>query len=160
MNGQNIKIRKYYEQDAQDLAHIYYNTIHKVNIKDYTPEQVNAWAPADSIEDYSGWKEKLGKVKPFVAEIDGITVGFAEFEENGHIDCFYVHHQCQNMGIGSNLMNAIFDKAEQQKINRIYAEVSITAKPFFEAKGFTTVKEQIVDLRGQKLTNFVMEKLL
>ena len=156
----NITVRKYKESDAPDLANIYYNTIHTVNTRDYTEEQVNAWAPSDSLQDYSGWQTKLDKIKPFVAEIDSTIVGFAEFEPNGHIDCFYVHNEYQGAGVGSSLIQAIFEMAKQDNINRIYAEVSITAKPFFKAKGFKVVKEQTVNLRGVELKNFVMEKHL
>lgn len=153
-----ITVRKYKESDAPAIANIYYNTIHTVNIRDYTEEQVNAWAPYDSVQDYSGWQEKLAKIQPFVATINDTVVGFAEFEPNGHIDCFYVHHEYQGKGVGSVLMKTIFDKAEEDKISRIFAEVSITAKPFFQSKGFKVVKEQTVTLRGVELKNFVMEK--
>lgn len=155
-----ISIRKYKEADAPAIANIYYNTIHTVNTRDYTEKQVNAWAPYDSVQDYSGWQEKLAKIQPFVATINDTVVGFAEFEPNGHIDCFYVHHEYQGKGIGSALMAAIFEEGKKLQINRIYAEVSITAKPFFEAKGFKVVKEQTVTVRGVGMTNFVMEKML
>lgn len=155
-----ISIRKYRKTDAPAIANIYYNTIHTVNTKDYTEEQVNAWAPSDSVGDYSGWQKKLDNIRPFVAEIEGVVVGFVEFEPNGHIDCFYVHHEYQGKGIGSALMTAVFEKAEEDKINRIFAEVSITAKPFFEAKGFKVVKEQTVILRGVELKNFVMRRII
>lgn len=45
-----IIIRQYTSEDAQDLANIYYNTIHNINSQDYTEEQVNAWAPSSSLE--------------------------------------------------------------------------------------------------------------
>ena len=45
-------------------------------------------------------------------------------------------------------------------ISRLYSEVSITARPFYERMGFKVVKEQQVEMRGQVLTNFVMEKHL
>lgn len=156
----NINIREYKANDAQACANIYYNTIHNINTNDYSAEQVNAWAPYQSEEDYRGWKTKLDRIKPFVAEIEGVVVGFVEFEPNGHIDCFYVHHEYQGKGIGSALMTAVFEKAEGDKINRIFAEVSITAKPFFEAKGFKLAKEQAVTIRGVELKNFVMERFL
>ncbi len=153
-----IAVRKYKAEDAGSIAQLYYHTIHNINSHDYTEEQVNVWAPYDSVKDYSGWQEKLAKIQPFVATINDIVVGFAEFEPNGHIDCFYVHHEYQGKSIGSALMAAIFNEGKKQKINRIYAEVSITAKPFFEAKGFKVVKEQTVNLRGVELKNFVMER--
>jgi putative acetyltransferase len=152
-----IEIRKYKVADAKELANIYYHTIHNINIRDYSEEQVNAWAPASCLE-LEGWKKKWEKLPPIVAIIDGQVVGFAEFEDNGHIDCFYIHHQFQGKGVGSALIREIEQQALQQNILKIFAEVSITAKPFFLSKGFEVVKNQIVTIRGVKLSNFVMEK--
>ncbi|MDF3055666.1 MAG: family N-acetyltransferase [Gammaproteobacteria bacterium] len=59
---------------------------------------------------------------------------------------------------GSQRMNEVFNKAKTWQLKRVYAEVSITAKPFFESKGFNVVKQQNVNIRGIELTNFVMEK--
>ncbi len=157
MTSKKIIIREYKAEDAQDLANIYYNTIHKFNIQDYTQEQVNVWAPESSLE-ATGWAKKFERTKPFVATLDNTIVGFAEFEPDGHIDCFYCHHQWIGYGIGSALMKAIYEKAKQKKILRIFAEVSITARPFFEKQGFITTKEQTVVLEGVKLTNYKMEK--
>ncbi|MCE3046467.1 GNAT family N-acetyltransferase [Legionella sp. 16cNR16C] len=154
-----ITIRQYKENDAQDLAGIYYNTIHNINIRDYSPEQINAWAPSTSLE-LNGWKQKWEKITPVVALLENTIVGFAEFEPDGHIDCFYVHHEFQNQGVASALMTAIEKKAKENNVPRIYAEVSITAKPFFEKRGFQVIKKQSVTIRGCQLTNFVMEKAL
>ncbi len=159
MKSKKIIIREYKPEDVQDLANIYYNTIHKVNIRDYTEEQLNVWAPDTSLEK-SRWAEKLERTRPFVAIIEDTIVGFAEFESDGHIDCFYCHHEWIGYGIGSALMNAINKKAREQKNQRIYAEVSITARPFFEKQGFLVINEQTVLLKGIELTNFKMEKSL
>lgn len=151
-----ITIRGYQESDAGSLASIYYHTIHNINTKDYSKEQVDAWAPMSSLE-IEGWKKKWKRVVPLVAIADNTVVGFAEFESNGHIDCFYCHHEWLGKGVGSALMHALLDKADSSAIKKVFAEVSITAKPFFEAKGFLVVKEQIVEVRGVKLKNYVME---
>lgn len=153
-----ITTRQYKSSDAQALASIYYNTIHNINIRDYSQEQINAWAPSSSLE-LNGWKQKWEKLTPIVALSENIIVGFAEFESDGHIDCFYVHHEFQNKGVASALMTAIETKAKQNNISRIYAEVSITAKSFFEKREFQVIKKQNVTIRGCQLTNFVMEKI-
>jgi len=157
--NQQILVRRYQDNDAEFLSKIYYHTIHTINAKDYTKEQLDAWAPWSSVHDYIGWKEKLEKIKPFVALIDVVIVGFAEFEPNGHIDCFYVHHEFQGSGVGSTLMAEVVKDAARKALHRIYAEVSITAKPFFEKQGFSVVKQQTVTIRGAELTNYVMEKI-
>ena len=48
--SKKITIRQYDYSDAQDLANIYYYTIHNINSKDYSEEQINAWAPSSSLE--------------------------------------------------------------------------------------------------------------
>lgn len=154
-----ITIRSYSEADAPFLSAIYFHTIHNVNTKDYSTEQLDAWAPSTSLET-EGWMRKWKNLPPIIATINNKVVGFAEFEGNGHIDCFYCHHEYQGCGAGSALMKEIENRARKLKINKIFAEVSITAKPFFEAKGFAVKKEQSVIIRGVALTNFVMEKIL
>ncbi|WP_131782883.1 GNAT family N-acetyltransferase [Legionella gresilensis] len=154
-----ITVRPYQEVDAPALAAIYYNTIHQVNSRDYSPEQINAWAPVSSLQ-AERWNPKWKRIVPLVAILHDKIVGFAEFEATGHIDCFYVHHSYQGHGAGKALMREIENKAKQEQIPRLYAEVSITAKPFFEKCGFVVVKEQQVLIRGYELTNYKMEKRL
>lgn len=151
-----ITVRSYKKSDCSELAKIYYSTIHNVNIKDYTEEQVNAWAPESSLEE-DGWSKKWEKLPPWVAVINDQIVGFTEFASSGYIDCFYCHHQYQGKGVGKALMSHVKSIANDRGITRIWAEVSITAKPFFEKQGFKVVKEQLVNLRGVELVNFVME---
>ncbi|GEA31614.1 hypothetical protein CDIOL_25370 [Clostridium diolis] len=50
------------------------------------------------------------------------------------------------------------DKTNLFKV--ITVEASITAKPFFEKRGYHIVRQQEVERKGQLLTNFVMKKLL
>ncbi|MFV0441343.1 MAG: hypothetical protein ACK5LV_08665 [Lachnospirales bacterium] len=38
-----MKIRKYKTEDCKDIADIYYQTVHKINKKDYTKEQLDVW---------------------------------------------------------------------------------------------------------------------
>lgn len=156
MKLQEIIIREYKPEDAQTLADIYYNTIHQVNIQHYNEEQVNAWAPKSGFE----WEKRFEKKQPLVSMIGDEIVGFAEFESDGHIDCFYTHHKFIGCGVGSALMAAIYEIAAQNGIKRIYAEVSITARSFFEKQGFVVTKDQIVNLRGVDFINYKMEKCI
>lgn len=43
-------------------------------------------------------------------------------------------------------------------VKRFYADVSMTAKPFFQHYGFAVVRQQQKEVRGVVLTNFLMEK--
>ena len=126
-----IVIRNYCLEDAKALMDIFYNTIHKVNIKDYTLEQVDEWASKSDMK-LEIWGKRFNKSKPIVAVVDGKIVGFTEFKRDGYIDCFYCHHEWIGKGVGSALMEEIFLRAKKNKIKRIFVDVSITAKPFFE----------------------------
>ena len=78
-----LKIRNYQESDAKFLAEIYYNTIHNINIADYTKEQIDAWAPLSSLKELEGWKKKWQQIVPIIAIYDNVIAGFAEFEKIG-----------------------------------------------------------------------------
>jgi putative acetyltransferase len=158
MNNFSIIIRQFHSEDVEDICHLYYDTVHSINRRDYIHEQVNAWAPYRN--NYSEWGEKLDRTQPLVATICDEIVGFAELENNGHIDCFYVHKDYQKIGVGTKLLNAINQRANSSRMSRLYAEVSITAKTFFEKHNFKLLSKQSVVVRSVELTNFLMEKIL
>lgn len=151
-----MNIRRYKAGEEQALWSLLYDTVHKVNSKDYSPAQVEAWAPSQS--EPSTWKERLSNTNPFVADENGELIGFATLEENGHIDCFYTGHNWQGKGVGSALLHSIEQEAVKKGINRLFAEASITATGFFEKKGFSVGAEQTVILRGEKFTRYLVSK--
>lgn len=151
-------IRNYQPTDLPQLVQLFYNTIHQVNSRDYTPEQVAAWAPA--VPDETAWQRRYETRIVFVAEDNGQVAGFAELEPIGHIDCFYCHHAYQGQGVGKRLYHRLEQEARSLHLDRLWVEASITAKPFFEHLGFQTLHENQV-LRNQViLINYSMEKFL
>jgi GNAT superfamily N-acetyltransferase len=151
-------VRRYRKGEEAQIKAIYHNTIHKVNIRDYSQAQVDAWAP-----DYFTLQDcikRLEQKNPFVAVESEQILGYGELDKDGHIDCFYCHHEWQGKGVGKAIYNAIEEEARRMGIKRLFAEASITAKGFFEKMGFITEKEQKVAIRGQDLTNFIVSKSL
>ena len=39
-----MQLRKYQPSDCAQMAELFYQTVHSVNAKDYTKEQLDAWA--------------------------------------------------------------------------------------------------------------------
>ena len=145
--------------DVEQIVSVFHDTIHIVNSQDYTPEEVNAWSP--DVPDVKEWAEKrLSTRITFVADDEGIIVGFGELETTGHIDCLYCHHNYQRRGVGAAIFRQIENKARALGLRRLFVEASITARLFFETQGFTIVNQQTVVRRGVELTNFVMEKYI
>ena len=156
-----FEIREAAAGDATAVADLFHYTILNVNVGDYSVAQVEAWAgPAPEPEMWGGRIAEDSRTrKMFVATKEDEVVGFAELEMDGHVDTLYVHHEFQGCGIASSLLDRIEAEARRLGLGRLYTEASITAEPFFRARGFSMVRPQIVELRGQSFRNFVMEKV-
>lgn len=98
-----MKIRPYKPSDYKDVADIFQETVHSVCSNDYTPKELEAWAPSPI--NYDKWQKRLLSKMPLLAVINNKIVGFAEIENDGHIDCFYVHkdHQRQCIWLYKNV---------------------------------------------------------
>ncbi len=153
-----MHLREYAPTDVEAVAQLFTETIHAVNSRDYSAEQLAVWAPRPY--DLARWSARCARTCPIIAEDNGTIVGFCELEADGHIDCFYVHKDYQGRGVGWLMYDEIERRARLSGLPRLYAEVSITALPFFRRQGFQIVAQQEVQLQGVGFTNFRMEKLL
>ncbi|MEZ8609347.1 GNAT family N-acetyltransferase [Vibrio sp. 10N.222.51.C8] len=153
-----IRIRNYQANDDKALWEIFFHTVRNVNVRDYSQQQVEAWAPSSF--DFALWQKRMNGLQPFVAELDGCVVGYTDLQPSGLIDHFFCHHEYQGKGVGKALMEHVFTVGRVRGISRYFSEVSITARPFYEHLGFKVVNEQEVEMRGVKLTNYVMEKVV
>tara|TARA_B110001454_G_scaffold65904_1_gene64085 strand:+ start:210 stop:698 length:489 start_codon:yes stop_codon:yes gene_type:complete len=153
-----MKIRTSKAEDYKELADLFTETVHSICSADYKPEQLALWAPKKI--DYEKWKNRFQEKNPFLVIENDKIAGFAEFENDGHIDCFYVNKDMQKKGVGTLLMKHIEQQGKNRGLKRIYSEVSITAITFFEKHGFRMVRENIVRMKDQELVNFIMEKEL
>lgn len=153
-----IKVRLFQREDAKQISQLFHQTVREVNIRDYSINQVKVWAPDDI--NFRDWVSVCSEKFTYIADDNGTIAGFGELECDGHIDCFYCHKDYQRMGVGSKIYHAIEAKAKELKIHRLDTEASITAKPFFLRMGFTIVKKQQVERRGEIYINYVMEKYI
>ena len=146
-------LRKYTKTDRAELAELFYDTVHTVNAKDYTREQLDAWAIGEI--NLEAWDESFQAHHTVVAELDGKIVGFGDMDETGYLDRLYVHKDYQRRGVATAICDALEQNAKAAELT---THASITARPFFEKRGYTVVREQQVERRGELLTNFVMWK--
>ncbi len=144
-------IREYTTSDCERLAELFYETVHHVNARDCTKEQLTAWATGNV--DLSVWDKSFLEHKTLVAVEKGMIVGFGDIDSTGYLDRLFVHKDHQRQGIAT----ALCEKLECG-LDKITTHASITAKPFFESRGYKVIKEQQVERQGIFLTNYVMEK--
>jgi putative acetyltransferase len=149
-------IRAYQPTDLDAVIAIFLGAIREIASRDYASAQIDAWAQVDR----ESWALRRLSRPTWVAIIDQLPVGFADLEPNGHLDMMFVHPAHQRAGIASALLNAIEIAARAQGLSEIFTEASITARPFFERRGFSIVTAQLVEKRGRHLRNYRMEKFL
>ena len=147
-----MELRKYQSSDCREVTELFFNTVHIINAKDYTKEQLDVWATGQA--DLEKWDQSLQGHYSVVAVENDVIVGFGDIDSTGYLDRLYVHANYQGRGIAT----AICDQLEQAVPGSITTHASITAKPFFEKRGNKVIKEQKVERQGIFLTNFVMEK--
>lgn len=150
--NKEMELRKYQSSDCKEVTELFYNTVHIINAKDYTKEQLDVWATGEV--DLEKWNQSLQEHYSIVAVDNEIIVGFGDVDKDGYLDRLFVHADYQGKGIAT----AICKQLEQAVEGKITTHASITAKPFFEKRGYKVMKKQEVERQGIFLTNFVMEK--
>jgi putative acetyltransferase len=154
----SITVREFRPDDVDSLIALFRATVRSIARRDYTQQQLMAWAPDDI--DRGVWMTRCAGRHTFVAEIDAAVVGFAELERSGYLDLLYVHANWQGRGIASALLAHTESVARREGAACLHSCVSITARGFFEHRGFFVTASQLVSLRGQKFTNYRMVKSL
>lgn len=153
-----MKLREYIPEDCKEIVMLFYNTVHSINIKDYTELQTEAWASKNT--DLERWNTKLSTNYTVVVEKDSRIVGFGDIDSKGYFDHLFTHKDYQGQGIATLIAQEIESYSKRKRFQFITTDASITAKPFFEKRGYVIQKAQTVEIRGQQLNNFKMKKQL
>jgi len=150
-----MELRRYKPSDCKEISKLFYETIHSVNINDYSNEQLNAWATGDI--NLNEWNKSFLSHYTVVAIDKAVIIGFGDIERSGYLDRLYIHKDYQKRGVATKICNVLesFVNAD-----RIITHSSITAKAFFEKRGYKLIKEQQVERNNIFITNYVMVKLI
>jgi len=153
-----MNIRLFQKSDAEQVAQLFGNTVRIVDKEEYSKTESRSWM-FDDIQ-YQRWEENCLTNFTIVAEIDDMIVAFAQFEDKGHINCFYCHPDYQQQGIGRQLYEAIENYACSKNISPIYTEANPSTRTFFIKMGLSHVQKLKVLARGEMVSIYVMEKNL
>ena len=151
-----MNIRRAALKDLDQIRLLYYGTITTVNKNDYSEKQISVWAAA--YKNIESWTSKINEQHFFVAELNSRITGFASITDKGYIDYMYVHKDFQRQGIATELLKVIEQLTNKLKLKKIWAEVSITARPFFAARGFTLTKIYTKKVADVEFEDSIMTK--
>lgn len=149
-------IRRFQSGDETALRQVFHSAVHCVASADYSAEQIDAWAPASV--DLILWGQHMQGLNPFVALAESEIVGYADVQQSGYIDHFYVSGQFPRRGVGTLLMHALHEEADRLRLRTLTSNVSRTAQPFFVRFGFEIVEHRSQAIRGVTVPNALMRK--
>jgi putative acetyltransferase len=153
-----IAVRPFRAGDGQAVAELFVATVRGVNARDYDAAQIAAWSAAGA--DPDRWEALLPQRASFVAEIDAVVAGFADATATGCFDHLFVHRDHQGEGVGTALADAVEAAVRERGAAEVWAEVSITARPFFARRGYRVLRAQRKPAGGLSFRNDVMVKTL
>lgn len=146
-------LRPYTPADLEEILALFYETVHTVNARDYTPAQLDAWAPRTV--DRARWDRTLREHTSLVTVESGQILGFGDIDVTGYLDRLYVHKDHQQRGVATALCDAL-ESAVPAPVLTTHA--SITAWPFFVRRGYTVLHARKVERFGVVMMNYAMEK--
>jgi len=144
--------------DERALYAVFHSAVHEVASRDYTPLQVATWAP-DEV-DAVAWAGRMRGIAPFVAEEDGVALGYADLQADGYIDHFFVAGRAGRRGVGRALMDRLHERAAELGLHQMHSHVSLTAQPFFLRFGFAIEALRREEIDGVGFSNALMRKRL
>jgi putative acetyltransferase len=150
-----IRIRDYTGTDLAGVLAVFQRSVREIASRDYTPAQIAAWAPDPP--DHVAWAQRLSGGGVFIAETGERMAGFGRVDDRGCIDLLYVAPEHQGRGVARALLQRATAWSVSRGIARLSAEVSITARPFFERAGFSVIEPQTIERAGVRLRNFRMD---
>lgn len=145
-------VEKYSPSDLKAIMLLFYDTVHSINAKDYTQEQLTAWT---SNIDKATWNRSFLDNYTYVAKVGNIVVGFGDIEKTGYLNRLFVHKDYQRQGIATALCNILESVIT---VDTIYVHASISAKDFFIKRGYKLIQEQVVVKANVALKNYIMAK--
>ena len=151
-------IRKLLDDEYEEVIKLIYDSVHTVCKKDYSKEELDAWAPASF--DFIKFQKALSDCINLVMIERNIIIGFISMEKNGYINRLYTHKMFLNQGVASSLLKKAEEWAKSHDVYELSLDSSKTAKDFYKKKGFLENGISTAEHNGIIFRNTVMKKRL
>ena len=148
-----MPIRPATPADVPALAALYADVVRTVGPAHYDAAQVDAWA---AFADEPRFRRFVLDPHTFVSEDESGITGFAGLADDGHVTALYVRADRMRQGIGSALLRAVVERAEERGVARLYTEASAFSRPVFERHGFRLDAVEVVERRGATFERYLM----
>jgi putative acetyltransferase len=134
-----LTIRRAGQGDKEAVWRVHGSAIRGTCAGHYPPEVIEIWAGRLRPEKYA---EAIDRYDFFVAEEDGVVVGFGELgAEAGEVQGLYVSPDVKGRGVGRELLRTLEERARACGLKSLRLTSSLNAVPFYERAGFRAVEE-------------------
>jgi len=151
-------LRPYLASDLPLLHEIRLAAIDELTVEDYDETQREAWL--SRCADEEALRQTLEGGLTLIALLESSPVGFISLKNGQWIDQLYVHPAIARRGVASALLDAIEKLSAARKTAGLLVDASDTAKPFFDARGFSALHRNTIEVDGVWLGNTHMSKTL
>lgn len=153
-----MKIRRMRPGEGKRLAGLLYSSVHRLCAGVYTPEELEAWAPEKM--DKNRLSRGLMLNYTWVADEDGLPIGFICIERDGYINRLFTHPDHVRRGVATALLNTAIDWAKKRGLRRVFLSASKVGYGFYVKNGFRVCGMERTERRGVVFENKVMERLI
>jgi len=153
-----MNIRKARVEEAQAIIDLHADTVRRVNSRDYTPEQIDAWLGKRKVE-ITEAMIRDGQYYVCVSA-DGDLLGVGNIKGN-RLFGLYVSAGHQGEGVGSALLGQMEADALRSGVAEIETESTLTAEGFYKSHGYQEVERKTLSIvNGQTLEVVGIKKTL
>lgn len=151
-------IRSAYPTEIGALSNLVYTSVHTLCADDYTPSELDAWAPKKM--DMKKFAASLFRCRNWVMVHERQIVGFINVEKDGYVNRLFTHPAYINRGVASALLKTAEGWAKKHGLRRMRLSASKTGCEFYKNRGYRIVDMEIVEKKGVRFENPIMEKML
>lgn len=127
-------LRRATPDDVTAISIAHHAAIRQICSSAYSPEQIDAWTSALTIDRYEAAMDRFDFV---VAELEGRVVGFAIADLPGaELNALYVAPSAGGRGVGSALLEAAEARARAAGVARLTLKATLNAVSFYEEAGY------------------------
>ncbi|MCT9096049.1 GNAT family N-acetyltransferase [Haloarchaeobius sp. HME9146] len=159
-----MQVREAPESDVEAIRRVHAASIRELGRRTYSDEQVEAWAAGCETADYADIVED--DCYFVVAETeDGDSADVVAFGSlwftppddyerplDAEVTAVYVHPSAARTGVGSAVLADLEDRARNRGATTLGLTASTNAVPFYQARGYETVRERSHEFSGHEST--------
>ena len=126
---------------------------------------------ADDIDSRASDSTDTAPSKTGDSPANALIIGFGDMDDTGYLDRLYVHKDYQGRGVATAICDRLEEDfclsrgrllqnsaVQKRKNDTFTTHASITARPFFEKRGYTVVKALQGVRKGISIRNYIMRK--